>query len=137
MNNDTVKKNIRKARLERKISLEQMASSLGISVTALKKIETGRTRIINEHVLDIPELLGISDIDFFFGELQGSDQGAVLQDIRNQMNDKVRILTDEYEAKLHSLRKEIAMKDELLNEKDDNIRNLKSLIAILEKKAGR
>lgn len=137
MNNDTVKKNIRKARLERKISLEQMASSLGISVTALKKIETGRTRIINEHVLDMPELLGISDIDFFFGERQGSDQGAVLQDIRNQMNDKVRILTDEYEAKLHSLRKEIAMKDELLNEKDDNIRNLKSLIAILEKKAGR
>lgn len=135
MNNDTVKKNIEKIRTDKKLSQEEMAGILGVARNTYRNIEKGSTKLISDTIIKVAEWAEMTPEEVVLGFVPVEDRDNVLNDTRERMNQKIATLTEEYEDKLARLREEIRLLNELVKEKDDNIRNLKSWIAILEKRA--
>lgn len=135
MDNDSIKKNLLKIRLDRKLSQEEMADILGIARNTYRNIEKGKTRLLSETVMKVAEWAGMTPEEVTLGYTPSETESARLRDIRESYNYRVKSITEEYEARLDALRKENGLLKELLKEKDDNIRNLKSLVALLEKRA--
>ena len=52
MDNNSIKKNIRHIRKSRKITQEEMAHKLGISLTAYRDLEKGNTAVMNGNVMN-------------------------------------------------------------------------------------
>ena len=133
MDNNSIKQNILKIRLEHNLSQAGMADALGIARTTYRKLEKGRTRVISDYIRVIADWAGITPEEVVLGD--SSESGiAMLKEERERSNDRIRELTEGYEQQLENLREKIASRDELIREKDDNIRSLKSIIALLEKR---
>lgn len=133
MNNDSVKRNIERIRTEKKLSQNEMAGALGISRNGYRKIVKGGTKLISNTVMKVAEFADITPEEVLLGYTPMQDQANALKDTRERMNGRIAILTEEYESKLDRLRSENELLRELIKEKDDNIRNLKARIAMLEK----
>jgi DNA-binding XRE family transcriptional regulator len=52
--------NIRKARIKKGITQEQLADAMGISRVSIVNIEAGRQKLLLHHILNIAEALGLS-----------------------------------------------------------------------------
>lgn len=133
MNNDSVKRNIERIRTEKKLSQNEMAGALGISRNGYRKIVKGGTKLISNTVMKVAEFADITPEEVLLGYTPVQDQANALKDTRERLNGRIAILTEEYESKLDRLRSENELLRELIKEKDDNIRNLKVRIAMLEK----
>lgn len=133
MDNESIKKNILKLRLEHNLSQGDMADALGVARNTYRSVEKGTTRMISDTVLDVARWAGITPEEVVLGFKPDEAVSQRLKDARAQFNDKVKSLTEEYETRLDGLRKEIDLLKDLIKEKDDNIRNLKSMVALLEK----
>ncbi|MBR3012568.1 MAG: helix-turn-helix transcriptional regulator [Bacteroidales bacterium] len=133
MDNESIKKNIMKLRLEHNLSQGDMADALGVARNTYRSVEKGNTRMISDTVLEVAKWAGITPEEVVLGFKPDEAISQRLKDARAQFNDRVKGLTEEYEARLDGLRKEIDLLKDLIKEKDDNIRNLKSLVALLEK----
>ena len=57
MDNASIKNNIRKIRTSHNITQEEMAYRLGISVTAYRDFEKGKTSIMNSNILKMASIL--------------------------------------------------------------------------------
>ena len=57
MDNKTVKENIYRIRKEKKITQQQMAERLGMSRNSYRRIESGDTVLVNDHIVQIADLL--------------------------------------------------------------------------------
>ena len=133
MDNNSIKQNILRIRLEHNLSQAGMADALGIARNTYRKLEKGSTRVISDYIRVIANWAGITPEEVVLGD--SSDSGiAMLKEERERSNDRIRELTEGYEQQIESLREKIASRDELIREKDDNIRSLKSIIALLEKR---
>lgn len=133
MDNESIKKNILKLRLEHNLSQGDMADALGVARNTYRSVEKGTTRMISDTVLDVARWAGITPEEVVLGFKPDEAVSQRLKDARAQFNDRVKSLTEEYETRLDGLRKEIDLLKDLIKEKDDNIRNLKSMVALLEK----
>ena len=132
MDNDSIKRNLLKIRLEHNLSQEEMADILGIARNTYRNIEKGKTRLINETVIKVAAWAGITPEEVVLGYTPSEAGSAKLKDARERFNYKVKALTEDYEARLEKLRQENALLKDLINEKNDTIRTLKSLVALLE-----
>jgi transcriptional regulator with XRE-family HTH domain len=134
MDNDSIKKNLLKIRLEHNMSQEEMADILGVARNTYRNIEKGGTRLLSETVMKVAAWAGITPEEVALGYAPVETGSTKLKDARERFNYKVKVLTEDYEARLDALRQENALLKDLIKEKDDNIRTLKSLVALLENK---
>ena len=132
MDNESIKRNLMRIRLEHNLSQEAMADILGIARNTYRNIEKGKTRLLSETIMKVAEWAGLTPEEVTLGYFPSESGYARLRDAREEYNNRVRDLTDEYEARLEAMMKEILLLKDLVKEKDDNIRNLKSMVALLE-----
>ena len=97
MDNTSIKENIRKIRKERKMTQEDMAHLLGISVTAYRDLERGNTSIMNAHVLRIAELLETSTEELVLGYRPVQMPGKKLEEMQTEYSEKIAALETEIE----------------------------------------
>jgi transcriptional regulator with XRE-family HTH domain len=117
MDNTSIKENIRKIRKQRKMTQEEMAHLLGISVTAYRDLERGNTSIMNAHLLKIAELLETSSEELVLGYRPVQMPGKKLEDVQAEYSEKVMALEKEidYLRKLvKSLEETIATKNQII-----------------------
>ena len=134
MDNDSVKQNLLRIRLEHNLSQGEMADVLGIARNTYRNIEKGGTKLISDTVFKVAGWAGIAPEEVVLGYSPSDRNVGRLKDAREQFNIKSKDLTDEYEARLERLRYENSLLRDLLKEKDDNIRTLKSMTVLLEKR---
>ena len=134
MDNESIKQNILKIRLEHNLSQEEMADILGVARNTYRNIEKGKTKMISDTVMKLAEWAGKTPEEVTLGYYPSEPGSARLRDAREHFNNRVKALTEEYETKMDALTKEIQLLKDLVKEKDDNIRTLKSMVALLEKK---
>ena len=120
MDNTSIKENIRKIRKQRKMTQEDMAHLLGISVTAYRDLERGNTSIMNAHVLKIAELLETSTEEVVLGYRPVQVPGKRLEDIQAEYSDKINAL----ETEIEYLRKLVKSLEEALAAKNQVIEML-------------
>ena len=136
MDNATIKNNLVKKRNELGLSQTEMARRLEISLNAYRKLEKGKTRILNEHVEKFAEKTGTSVAELVNGFEPINSAMAGLNDVKENYDKKLRVLEDGYIKEIAMLKAEIERLNEKLRDKDEIISMNRKLILRYEKELG-
>lgn len=121
MDNRSIKNNICKSRKEKKITQQQMAERLGISRNSYRKIESGNTVLVNDHVMHIANLLDKSPDEIVLGYSASEDSGKLLEEMNMEYARKI----DELNGTISFLRERVRLLEDLVMTKDEIISMLK------------
>ena len=122
MGNSTIKDNIRKRRKERKLTQEEMADRLDISLTAYRDLEKGHTNIVNANVIRIAELLETSTEELVLGYRPVQAPGKLLEDMRSEYGNRMSVM----ERRIADLEKLVASLEETIRSKNEIITMLRN-----------
>lgn len=125
MDNISIKDNIRKIRKARKLTQEEMAHGLGLSITAYRDIEKGNTSILNGNLSKIASLLDIPTEELVLGYRPAQIEGLNLRKVQNDYLERINIL----ENRVTDLEK-------LVNAQEENIASKNEIISMLKKRLG-
>ena len=125
MDNTTIKDNIRRIRKTRKLTQEEMALRLGISITAYRDLEKGNTSILNSNVYKIADLLDTPAEEIVLGYRPSQIEGASLKEMQQ-----------EYSGKIESLKRRILDLEKLALSLEETIGSKNEIISMLKKRLG-
>ena len=125
MDNTTIKDNIRRIRKTRKLTQEEMALHLGISITAYRDLEKGNTSILNSNVYKIADLLDTPAEEIVLGYRPSQIEGASLKEMQQ-----------EYSGKIESLKRRILDLEKLVLSLEETIGSKNEIISMLKKRLG-
>ena len=121
MDNSSIKEYIRNARRSRKLTQEDLADRLDISLTAYRDLEKGSTNIVNSNVIRLAEILDTTTEELVLGYRPVQAPGKVLEDIRNEYGGHISVL----ERRVAELEKMVAYLEETVRTKNEIISLLK------------
>lgn len=136
MDDKTIKVNLERKRNELGLSQTEMARRLDISLNAYRKLEKGKTRILNEHVGRFAEETGVSVAELVNGFEPVSSFESGLNNIKEAYEKKFRALEESYTSELNVMRDEIKRLNEKLKDKEEVISMNRKLISHYEKELG-
>ena len=122
MDNFTIKDNIRKKRKASRLTQEEIASKLDISLTAYRDLEKGSTNILNTNVIKIAELLDTSAEELVLGYHPVQAPGKLLEDVRS-----------EYGGRIETMERRIADLERLVGSLEETINTKNEIISMLRK----
>lgn len=122
MDNFTVKNNIRNFRKSRYMTQEEMAFNIGISLTAYRDLETGKTAIINQNIPKLANILDTSVEELLLGYSPSEMQGPELEDVRQEYGNRIDVLE-----------KRIIYLEKLVSSHEETIRTKNEIITMLKK----
>lgn len=134
MDNDSIKQNLERIRQKHGLTQQEMADAIGVVRNTYRNIEKGSTHLISDTVMKVAEWAGMTPEEIVLGYEPSEDGSATLKDAREEFDRRLKAQKDDYEARLETMRKEIAFLKGTVKDKEDNIRSLKSIIAMLEKR---
>lgn len=123
MDNNSIKENISSIRKRKGLTQEEMAHSLGISLTAYRDLEKGATSIINGNIYKIARLTGVTTEELVLGYRPEQSEGNI-EDIRSEYGSKVENLM----TRISDLEKIVASLEETIESKNEIITMLKKNI---------
>jgi transcriptional regulator with XRE-family HTH domain len=118
MDNSSIKDNIRKIRKARKLTQEEIALQLGISLTAYRDLEKGNTSIINSNLHKIASLLDTPTEEIVLGYRPSQMEGADLKEVQQEYSERISVLErriGDLEKLTHSLEETIRSKNEIIS----------------------
>ena len=121
MDNSSIKDNIRKVRKARKLTQEELADRLDISLTAYRDLEKGNTTIVNSNVIRLAELLDTTAEELVLGYRPVQAPGKLLEDVRTEYNGKIETM----ERRISDLEKLVCTLEETIATKNEIIALLK------------
>lgn len=121
MDNTSIKQNIRNTRKSRKLTQEEMAYKMGMSLTAYRDLEKGETSIVNANLLKVASLLDTSMEELVLGYRPVQMEGPGLEDMKEEYSGKVSAL----ERRIADLEKLILTLEETISTKNEIITMLK------------
>lgn len=117
MDNTSIKQNIRAIRKSRKITQEELAYRLGMSLTAYRDLEKGETSIVNTNLMKVAELLDTTTEELVLGYTPVQMAGPGVEDVREELIGQVVTLNkriEDLEKLVHSLEETISTKNEII-----------------------
>ena len=123
MDNNSIKENISSIRKKKGLTQEEMAHSLGISLTAYRDLEKGATSIINGNIYKIARLTGVTTEELVLGYRPEQSEGNI-EDVRSEYGSKVENLM----TRISDLEKIVASLEETIESKNEIITMLKKNI---------
>lgn len=125
MDNTTIKKNIRNVRKSMKVTQEEMAHRMGMSLTAYRDLEKGDTAIVNTNLKKVAMLLDTTSEELVLGYRPVQMQGPGLKDVRNEYCSRISVL----ENRVAELEKIVLLLEETVSAKNEIISILKKSLA--------
>ena len=125
MDNTSIKNNIYNIRKSRKMTQEEVANLLEISVTAYRELERGNTSIVNPNVVKLADAMDISTEELVLGYYPTQAQDISVEDVREEYGSKVDIL----ERRIAQLEKLVDSLEETIASKNEIITMLKKMLA--------
>ena len=125
MDNSTIKDNIRKKRKASKLTQEEMAHRLDISLTAYRDLEKGNTSLVNANVMKIASLLDTSAEELVLGYRPVQTPGKLLEDMRSEYGGRITAM----ERRIADLEKLVESLEETIKTKNEIIIMLKNRLA--------
>ena len=129
MDNYSIKENIRRIRKARKLTQEEMAHRLGISLTAYRDIEKGSTSMVNSNITRIASHLETSaeELVLVYHPIQMNVQK--LEELTGSYTSRISVL----EKQVENLEKLVKTLEETIASKNEIIENNKEIISMLRK----
>ena len=125
MDNISIKQNIRNKRKSRKLTQEEIAFRLGMSLTAYRDLEKGDTNIVNTNLIKIADLLDTTTEELVLGYRPAQMEGPGVEDLKEEYGGRVNVL----EKRIHDLEK-------LVNSLEETISTKNEIISMLKKSLG-
>lgn len=125
MDNSFIKDNIRKIRKSRRITQEEMAHKLGISLTAYRDFERGETSIVNANMNKVAAHLDVSPEELMLGYRPQQIQEPVIEDVRQEYGGRITIL----ENRISDLEKLVISLEDTIQAKNEIIAMLRKSLA--------
>lgn len=125
MDNISVKNNIQNFRKARRLTQEETALRLEISLTAYRDMEKGKTAIINPNLTKLADILDTSIEELLLGYRPQEHDGGLLEDMRQEYGDRINIL----ERRIIDL-------ENLVRSHEETIRSKNEIISMLKKSLG-
>ena len=122
MNNSTIKDNLRKIRKERRITQEDMAFRLGISLTAYRDLERGNTSMVNANLIRSAQLLETSTEEIVLGYKPAQLSTRKLEEMESQ-----------YSGRISELEKEVEYLRKLVKSLEETVTTKNQVIEMLQK----
>ena len=122
MDNSTIKDNIRRMRKASKLTQEEMAHKLDISLTAYRDLEKGSTNIVNANVMKIAQLLDTSTEELVLGYRPVQTPAKLLEDMRSEYGGRISAM----QRRITDLEKLVESLQETINTKNEIITMLKN-----------
>lgn len=121
MDNSTIKENIRRIRNAQGLTQEQMAGRLGISLTAYRDLETGKTSMMNANVAKIAMMFDTTVEELVLGYRPV------------QMPEKaLREAQEKYGKRIDTMEKRIQDLEKLVRSLEDTIETKNEIIGMLK-----
>ena len=133
MDNHSIKDNIRRIRKTRKLTQEDVALRLGISLTAYRDLERGNTAIVNGNLCRLAEEFETSPEELVLGYKPSQQAGRTLEEVTGQYKSRVTLL----EKQVKDMEKLIKTLEETIASKNEIIENNKEIITMLKKELGK
>ena len=125
MDNSTIKDNIRRMRKASRLTQEEMANKLDISLTAYRDLEKGSTNIVNANVMKIAQLLDTSTEELVLGYRPVQTPAKLLEDMRSEYGGRISSM----QRRITDLEKLVETLEETINTKNEIITMLKNRLA--------
>ena len=125
MDNSTIKDNIRRMRKASRLTQEEMANKLDISLTAYRDLEKGSTNIVNANVMKIAQLLDTSTEELVLGYRPVQTPVKLLEDMRS-----------EYGGRISAMQRRITDLEKLVESLQETINTKNEIITMLKKSLG-
>ena len=125
MDNSTIKDNIRRMRKASRLTQEEMANKLDISLTAYRDLEKGSTNIVNANVIKIAQLLDTSTEELVLGYRPVQTPAKLLEDMRSEYGGRISAM----QRRITDLEKLVESLQETINTKNEIITMLKNRLA--------
>ena len=125
MDNYTIKDNIRRMRKASRLTQEEMANKLDISLTAYRDLEKGSTNIVNANVMKIAQLLDTSTEELVLGYRPVQTPAKLLEDMRSEYGGRISTM----ERRITDLEKLVQTLEETIKTKNEIIIMLKNRLA--------
>ena len=122
MDNSTIKDNIRRMRKASRLTQEEMANKLDISLTAYRDLEKGSTNIVNANVMKIAQLLDTSTEELVLGYRPVQTPAKLLEDMRSEYGGRISAM----QRRITDLEKLVETLEETINTKNEIITMLKN-----------
>ena len=122
MDNISIKQNIRNIRKSRKLTQEEMAYKMGMSLTAYRDLEKGETSIVNANLIKVASLLETTTEELVLGYRPAQMEGPGLEDMK-----------EEYSGKVHVLERRIAGLEKMIHTLEETLATKNEIIAMLKK----
>lgn len=122
MDNASIKDNIRRIRKDHRLTQEEMADRLGISLTAYRDLERGNTNIVNSNVMKLARLLDTSTEELVLG----------YRPVRIP-EDNLKAMEEEYSSRITELEKEVEYLRRLVKSQEEIIETKNQIIEMLRK----
>lgn len=133
MDNNSIKENIRRIRKTRKLTQEEMAHRLGISLTAYRDMERGSTSMMNSNINRIASHLDTSAEELVLGYHPVHMNSQKLEDLTGKYTGRISVL----EKQVADLEKLVKTLEETIASKNEIIENNKEIITMLKKELGK
>lgn len=117
MDNSTIKENIRRIRNSQGLTQEQMAGRLGISLTAYRDLETGKTSMMNANVAKIAMMFDTTIEELVLGYRPVQMPEKVLRETQEKYGkhiDTMKKRIEDLEKLVESLQETIETKNEII-----------------------
>ena len=122
MDNNSIKDNVCKFRKQRKMTQEEMADLLGISITAYRELEKGSTSMMNQHILKMARITNTPTEEIVLGYMPAQiDNPGKLRDLQAEYEEKVK----ERDRRIAELEKMVSYLEETIATKNEIITMLK------------
>ena len=125
MDNSTIKDNIRRMRKASRLTQEEMANKLDISLTAYRDLEKGSTNIVNANVMKIAQLLDTSTEELVLGYRPVQTPAKLLEDMRSEYGGRISAM----QRRITDLEKLVETLEETIKTKNEIIIMLKNRLA--------
>ena len=120
MDEKTVKANLRKLRESRGYSQDDIAAMVGLSVQSYRRMESGKTLVVNKVIWQLATIYKVSVGELLLGSEGESDYSRSVSDYM-----------EEYEGKEEKLKEKIVSQEEIIRAQRQTIQVQEQMISML------
>ena len=131
--NTKIKSHISEKRHELNMTQNEVARQVGISVTAYRDLESGKTQILNEKVQRIAQVFDISTEELVLGYTPSQEESSRLKEERQKYQDTIKEKLSFYEEKIELQSTVINNLHRLLEKSEEIIQNKDQIISFQKK----
>ena len=124
--------NLKKFRKSHDLTQQDVAEKVGISLTAYRDLETGKTQLMNDKMVKIADAVGVSLEELVIGYKPSPENSKLLEEQKIKYEDEIRQLKQSVEENITNLQKMLTLKEEIIKQMQEVIDSKNQLIDFLK-----